>query len=375
MVTHPSPQITFGIDFTSAVWAPVRGTVAGFNPYRTGDAGYLDATGQAVSASLHAPSLLLTASPLATLDAHAAAVVWAAATAAMLWAAAWILMRPNDIRSATATVTLGLALTLAGPGDYLLRLGQVTGLVILGFAMLVRWPRSWAGAVGVALMLVSPQIGVPMSILAMGAHQSRTVWRGWALTAVLSLPVMITATVAAGGLGQFLESVVANLAKAADDENARNRIDAAGVWGGGVGMDAALLLLVVAVAVWWRRSRRPVDEVAVLGAAALTLLAAFSMPYSLGVVLAAAWPVLWARHRWGAVEWCAVVLVVVCAAQSLPLLVAVNAVTGWSVLGVWRLLALLEHLVLVALLVSVTWRLTRNPVRDAEGRVAARAES
>jgi hypothetical protein len=283
-------------------------------------------------------------------------------------------MRPVDARSSAATITLGLVLMVAGPGDYLLRLGQVTGLVILGFAMLARWPRSWAGGVGVALMLVSPQIGVPMSILSVGAGLGRTVARGWVITALLSAPVLIAATMAAGGIGGFGRSIAANLAEAAGDVNARNRVDVAGVWGGGVWMNAALLLLLGDCSAWWWRSQRRVDDVAVLGAAALTLLVAFSMPYSLGVALAAAWPVLWARRGWGGVEWSAVALVVVCAAQSLLLLEMLDSLVGWQVAGVWRLLALLEHLVLMVVLAAVAVRLTRTSTSVGADRVGVDAE-
>ena len=360
ITAHPSPQTTFGHDFASAVWGPIRGLAAGFNPYQPGDQGYLDATGQAVFGSLHAPSLLLAASPLAVLEQGTAAIAWAAASAVMMWAAAWILMRPVDARSATATITLGLVLTLAGPGDYLLRLGQVTAPVVLGLALLVRWPLRWAGAAGVALMLVSPQIGIPMSILTVAARCGRTVARGWVLTAALSLPVAIAAAVAAGGVGQFIRSIVDNLAWSSGDVNARNRIDVAGVWGGGAWIDAAMLVVVVLVAVWWWRSGRQVDEVAVLGAVTLTVLAAFAMPYSLVIVVAAAWPVLWAGRRWAGVEWATAGLVAVCATQSLLLLEGLDPLVGWSVAGVWRLLALLEHLTLLVLLVAVVVRLTRT---------------
>lgn len=353
----PSPQISQGHDFGSAVWGPVRGLLAGFNPYQPGDAGYLEATGQAVFGSLHAPSLLLAGSPFALLEEGTAAVVWAAASAVMMWAAAWILMRPVDARSATATITLGLVLTLSGPGDFMLRLGQVTGPVVLGLALLVRWPHRWAGAVGVALTLVSPQVGIPLSILAVGARQGRAVARGWLLTLALSVPVIVAAAAAAGGVGGFVESIRANLAWTAGDVNATNRIDVAGVWGGGLVVTLVALGVVAGVAVWWRAQDRRVDEVAVLGAAALTVLAAFSMPYSLVLVLAAAWPVLWARRRWGAVEWVAAAMVVVCVGQSLVVLEVVDDLVGLPVVSMWRLLAFVEHLLLVVLVLVALVRL------------------
>ena len=356
----PNHQVSQGYDFGSAIWGPIRGLAAGFNPYQPGDLGYLDATGQVIFGSLHAPSLLVVAGPLSLWDQRTASLIWVAISAVLLWAAAWILMRPVDARSSAATITLGLLLTLAGPGDYLLRLGQVTGVVVLGFSLLVRWPDRWAGAAGIALMLVSPQIGVPMSVLALGDHRVRTVARGWALTAALSLPPILAAAIAARGLGSLVGSIKDNLAWTAGEVNAANRIDVVGVWGGGPWATLLLLGLVVGVALWWSRSGRKADPTAVLGAATLTLLSTFAMPYSLCLVLIAGWPLVWDRRRWGVVERVFAVLVVVAVAQTLVLIELLAGVTGVSVVGLWRLLGLAEHVLLLVLLVVVLLRLGRS---------------
>lgn len=334
-----------GADFRSAVWGPVRALAAGWNPYDPSATGWWADSGVHVAASLHAPVMLLPASPLAALPFTVALAIWTATTVALLWIAAWLLMRPVDPRGVARTAVLGLALTFTGAGESLLHLGQVTALSVLGLALLVRHPRSWAGAAGVALIVTTPQFAVPLSILAVGVGWWTPVWRGWALAAAGSLPIVVVAVVNGDGVAPFLESVRKNLAWAASEGNGVNRADLVGSLQLGVVGTLAGLLAVAVVAVWLRSV--DVDEVAVLGMVALSLALSYSMVYSLTLLLAAAGPVV-LRGPLRAVHATTGAVVVVTVLLATMILVPLAHGLGTGPGNLWRLATLMLGPLLLA---------------------------
>lgn len=362
--TGPDEQIDAGLDFLSVVWGPLRGVRLGLDPYDPASAEYLQATGVHLFGSVHAPSLLTVLWPLGGLDASTAFLVWSALSGAMMWAAAWLLVRPDGPRPATWTIGLGLLLTVVGAGEYAARLGQVTSFAVLGLALAVRFRGRWPAAVGVACMLVSPQIGVPMSILALADRRTPDVVRGWLLTLVLSLPVLWVVVPAAGGVPAFAAGVARNISWLSGEVNAANRVDLPGVLGLGAAWTFAALAVVVAAAVAWHRSGLAADEVAVLAAASLSVAAVYAMPYSLTLVLAAAAPVLVVARRWGLVERLAAGLAVLTALQTIAVLGVVAPAIGANVPGLFRLIAGVEGLLLVAIVIAAVVRLRSRAIAE-----------
>lgn len=359
--TGPDEQIDPGLDFLSVVWGPLQGVRLGLDPYDPASAEYLQATGVHLFGSVHAPSLLTVLWPLGALDAPAAFLVWSVLSAAMVWTAAWLLVRPVGPRSTAWTIALGLLLTVVGAGEYAARLGQVTSFAVLGLALAVRFRGRWPAAVGFACMLVSPQIGVPMSVLAIADRRTRDVVRGWLLTLALSVPVLAVVVPAAGGAVPFLQGVARNIGWLSGDVNAANRVDLPGVLGLGVAWTVLALAAVVVAAVAWRRSGLVADEVAVLAAASLSVAAVYAMPYSLTLVLAAAGPVLLLRP-WGLLERLAAGLVALTALQTIAVLAVVAPAIGANVPGLFRLIAAVEGLLLVGIVAAAVLRLRAGAV-------------
>jgi hypothetical protein len=213
-------------------------------------------------------------------------------------------------------------------------------------------------------MLVSPQIGVPLSILALADRRTPDVVRGWLLTLVLSLPVLWVVVPAAGGVPAFAVGVARNISWLSGEVNAANRVDLPGVLGLGAAWTFAALGVVVAAALAWRRSGLAADEVAVLAAASLSVAAVYAMPYSLTLVLAAAAPVLVVARRWGLVERLAAGLAVLTALQTIAVLGVVAPAIGANVPGLFRLIAGVEGLLLVAIVIAAVVRLRSGAVAE-----------
>ena len=368
VIVRVDPAHTFlmpAIDLHSAVWGPVRGLLAGWNPYDAAS-GYQAAVGVGAAASLHGPWVLVAVGPLALLPIGSAHVVWTAVGLVATWTAAAVVMPPRDGRSSAAACTLGLTLTFAGTADEAFRLGQLTPLVVLGLALLLRWPHRWAGVLGVALMTVTPQFALPFSILAAGLGWGRTALRGWVVAVAASLPVLAWAAWNEGDLGRFVSTVLDNLRWASGSVNSLNRIDLIGLAGLGLGAQAVGLACVVLLAVVVRRRRLPASPPVIAGGVAAVLMLTYAMPYMLPLALLAVWPLLWERDR-GPGWWPAAALVLLALTQSVTVLRWLADSTGLSAVDLFSLWGLAESAVLVWLAIACAVQSrARIPVAEPE---------
>ncbi|MEI6623500.1 MAG: glycosyltransferase family 87 protein, partial [Actinomycetes bacterium] len=278
-LSRPAAMFGSALDYRISVWGPLRGLAAGLNPYDPGNVAYHDSISD-TAAALHLPAVLVLSAPTAVFELNTGYLIFAVASCLMMWLAAIILFAPQDRRSVWAAIVGGVLLTVSGPGEEVLRLGQLTAFVVLGLALVIRYPRSWVGAVGFALVLICPQFAIVLAIFLVGLRRWTEVWRGSLVAVVVSLPVVVVAMVEAGSPNDFINGVLRNLQLAGGVGNATNRMDLPGRYSQGSVLWSVVAIVVVCGLSWASYSRRitPNPELW-LGVVAVGLIAAFSMPY------------------------------------------------------------------------------------------------
>ena len=219
------------IDLRDTIWTPGRFLLDGGNPYDPET--YLVANPWALPFSLYTPAWLLLAGVLALLPYLVSVAVFQVLSLGVAVVMLRVICRWGLPAYADVAVPAGLLwmnIWYPGRGALSVQLGSL--LAVLGVALVLRSltrpdvpssgsadadpprPRTAidrACAVGVALGLVKAQFGAIVLVgLAGGRH--REVWRGIAGLALVSMPVSIACSVAAGGPIEFVRSVLRDLA-------------------------------------------------------------------------------------------------------------------------------------------------------------------
>src|SRR3954452_16973655 len=119
------------LDFNWVVWAPVRGVLRGYNVYDD-HSGYVRAFHVGGAATAHTPSSLTVLSPLAAPPLPSAWLLFLIATSACIWASLWLLAAPASKRDYLMLGLFGTLLTAGGFGEFLMELGDPTGIALLG---------------------------------------------------------------------------------------------------------------------------------------------------------------------------------------------------------------------------------------------------
>jgi hypothetical protein len=349
-LTASDPIVTPGLDFHTLIWAPARGLVAGFNPYETpANPRYVELFGPALPSSPRPPFLLLLEGPLAippTLTGYQGSVIL---NCLVLWAGMLFLAHPSTSREMLSLAGIGSAVVLSGPADMLLGLGQVTPWAVLGLGLVARRPRSWLGAVGIALLLIVPQVGVGIALLLLVLGRWRLVLAGWVTALALSLPALVPAVIAAGGLTPFTHGLAANIALQSGTANSVNRVDMGGLVAG-TGLVALLPAVVIlgVVAIVLHGTRPPLDLTLLLSLVATVTVALYHMPYHLPLLLAVTAAVLVRNDAGTAVKALGWILIGVGVLTSFALVPLWAASTGFAAV-VWTLLLICLTVVPAAL--------------------------
>jgi hypothetical protein len=283
-------------DFRDTIWAPGHWLLAGGNPYDP--APYLAANPGSQEFDPYAPAWLLLSAALAPLPFTAAAAAYLVLGAVLAVVLIRLLLRWADPRLLALGTPIGLIwLELWSPGRYSLQNGG-TLLIFIGWVLvmraLVRRQASW-GALGLALVLLKPQFGLPLIVVLLAAGRWRTAVNGLLLLAAASVPALTICVIAAGGPVGFLESIGRLLSYATSADAAtgllspfNDRIDLLGLFGRfGVAAPgwAQLLvgLLATAAACLFARRGTPVTMTA--GIAAVVLLGLVHQPYDAVIML------------------------------------------------------------------------------------------
>lgn len=364
-----STYITTAHDYLNVLWAPTRGLLHGLNPYDPQSSEYLTLVGvKTGSAALHTPSILIAALPSTLLPERAGYLLFVAACCLMLWAALAIVVLPHPMartkRGVWITVLIGVVLTMGGPAEELLQLGQVSSFVVLGFALVVRYPSAWPGVVGVLLVSTTPQFAIPFTILLFALGCRRVVVLGWVASLLLSIPAVAIAMSAAGGIAPFAQGLILSLEGVNSPGNASNRVDIPGRYGeGSLVLTLIALALTLSLAWWLARNRSSlslidlkISNVIYLGMVTFCLIGFYSMSYNLTVAIVAGAPLLVANRNWRPLEWLVVAVVAGSIPIALPILLPAADLLGTSAGNIWQGLLALEGCLLFAIFLVVARR-------------------
>lgn len=281
-----------GMDFRLMIWAPMRGLLSGYDVYNPGAVDYLLRYGVKRAETPHSPSLLVIFGWTAAFSEQVGWLVMVGLSG-MALALCVLLLLPS---ASGRWVGLGVLLVvvsvvLSWPARTAYYLGQLTPITALGAVVAVRWRGPLAGAVAVLLMALSPQTAVPMTLLLFAAGRRRGLIVGWVVTLLLSLPVLLVASVNAGGGYALLRGA----SRAFRDLVNQNRIDLPFLFGlrGASAVLAGFLFLVVLAGLlhrfggtrslsWQRRS-----FLVFSAATPATVLSIYHQPYDIALIVLA----------------------------------------------------------------------------------------
>lgn len=218
------------LDFRDTIWTPGRFMLGGGNPYDP--EAYLAANPWALPFSLYTPAWLLLAVVLAPLPFLVSVLVFQAISVGIAYVMLRVICRwalPGLSDLAIPAGLLWMNIWYPGRGAISVQLG--TMLAVLGIALVLRSltreklgsgaaaagpgrPRTVvdrAAALGMAIALIKVQFMAIVFVgLARGRH--REAWWGVGGLALLSMPVVIACSVAAGGPVEFVRSVLRDIA-------------------------------------------------------------------------------------------------------------------------------------------------------------------
>lgn len=286
-----------GTDYSIIIWGPIRGLLSGFNVYDPSATEYLARFDILRPATVHSPSLLLMFGWTGLLPERIGFTIFTGISALALGTAVaaathpWVAARPGGKWMTAGLVVLMVGST--GPVRLGFYLGQVTTLVALGVVLAFTGRNAKTVATGVALMAISPQTAITMTLLLLAARGRRQgLLLGWMVTFAASMPALVLASANAGGVSELVSSAF----RGSSELVGTNRIDIPHLFIGSNAVDLAIgVLALVAVGLFLHRYRihlaeRREDLAPLLGfvMVSTTVLAVYHQPYDLILVLLAA---------------------------------------------------------------------------------------
>jgi hypothetical protein len=249
ITTFGRPEdIQTGLDFANNTWRAVRALLSGADIYGPAHA-VIAGIGPARPASQHVPGSLLWQAPFAALPLPAALFTYTSVSILAIWAGVFILTWPKDPSAVFLSACCGGFAICLGGGPMTLLLGQPTGFMLLGLAVLVRARQPWLGGLGFMLAASTIQTGLPLALALLPLGGWRVVWRGAVLAFGCSLPV-VGLEIANAGFSTFVNSFVVGGSVYLVRVN--NRIDLGGLLhragGAGMGVQVAIGLVLASVA-------------------------------------------------------------------------------------------------------------------------------
>ena len=289
--------IETGLDFANNTWRAVRGLLSGVNIYGPTHA-VIPGIGPAWPVSQHVPGSLLWQAPFTALPLPAALFTYTFASIVAIWAGVFVLTQPKDPSAVFLSACCGAFAICIGGGPMTLLLGQPTGFILLGLALVVRARQPWLAGLGFMLAASTIQTALPLALALLALRGWRVVWRGAVLVLGCSLPVM-GLEIANAGLPTFVSSFVTGTG--AHLLRLNNRIDLGGLLyrlgGTSAGVQLGIGLVLAPVAFIFlarlpphlrRISHPPVLSFVV----AFVLVAAYHQSYDLLLVGAAVVPAI-----------------------------------------------------------------------------------
>jgi len=293
---HPT-VILAGQDFWNNTWLALRELLSGANIYAPTHA-IVPGIEPAWPASPHVPASLLWQAPFSAMPIPIALFAFTLASILAIWAGIFVLTRPAAPWAVVGTAACGAFAIGIGGGPETLLLGQPTGFMLLGLAILVRARRAWLAGLGFMLAATTLQTGLPLALALLVLNGWPVLWRGMSLILGCSaLPVGLE--VANSGLSHLVTSFTASAAVHLGRQS--NRIDlgvllrALGVSAVDLQVAAGIALLCGCLAYLARlpREARRMDNPAVLClVVSVTLLCTYHQYYDMLLVGAGLAPVV-----------------------------------------------------------------------------------
>lgn len=205
------PLLSAAGDFRDATYFAVRAFVEGVNPYDPDV--YLSSYDAVQIFPTYAPQHLWLHAPLAAFSFRAATLVYFFVSAATLVVAVWLADRricPGSPR--WFVPAMSTAVFLSAPGQTNAFGGQTTWELIIGAILFLDGEAPWwQRVIGLVLLAQKPHFAVAAVLYVVVASRRLRVWKvvvpAMAITAVLAAPSIV----AAGGVGDFVDSIEANL--------------------------------------------------------------------------------------------------------------------------------------------------------------------
>ena len=298
ITTFGRPEdIQTGLDFANNTWRAVRALFSGADIYGPTHA-VIPGIGPAWPVSQHVPGSLLWQAQFAALPLPAALFTYTAVSILAIWAGVFILTWPKNPSAVFLSACCGGFAICIGGGPMALLLGQPTGFMLLGLAVLVRARQPWLAGLGFMLAASTIQMGLPLGLALLALGGWRVLWRGAVLAFGCSLPIA-GLEIANAGFPTFVHSFVVGGSVYLVRVN--DRIDLGGllyrVGGAGKGVQVAISLVLASVALIFLARLPPhlrrIGHPPVLAfVVAFTLVSAYHESYDLLLVGAAVVPAI-----------------------------------------------------------------------------------
>ena len=292
---HPG-AILAGQDFWNNTWWAVRSLVSGANIYGPTHA-VIPGIEPAWPAGPHVPASLVWEAPFAALPIPFALFAFTFVSILAIWAATFIFIRPVEPWEVLGWSACGAFAILIGGGPETLLLGQPTGFILLGLAIVVRARRPWLAGVGFLFAATTLQTGLPLALALLVLGARPVLWRGMTLVLACSAaPVGLG--IASSGLGfitSFLSGAAVHLGKQSNRIDLGALLHALGVTSVGLRVAAGLAvaaLCLVYVATLPRYARRLDDPAVLCIVVCLVLLCTYHQYYDVLLVGAGVVPVI-----------------------------------------------------------------------------------
>jgi len=293
---HPT-VILAGQDFWNNTWLALRELLSHVNIYAPTHA-VIPGIEPAWPASPHVPASLLWQAPFAAMPIPFALFAFTLASILAIWAGIFVLTRPAAPWAVLGTAACGAFAIGIGGGPETLLLGQPTGFMLLGLAILVRARRPWLAGLGFMLTAATLQTGLPLAFALLVLNGWPVLWRG--ITLILGCSeLQVGMEVAHSGLSGLVTSFISSAAVHLGRQS--NRIDfgvllrALGVSAVGLQVAAGIAVLGVCLAflATLPREARRIDNPPVLClVVSVTLLCTYHQYYDMLLVGAGVAPLI-----------------------------------------------------------------------------------
>jgi hypothetical protein len=292
---HPV-AILAGQDFWNNTWWAVRALLSGANIYGPTHA-IIPGIEPAWPVAPHVPASLLWQAPFAALPIPLALFAFTFVSILAIWAGIFVLARPTEPRAVLGSAACGAFAVLIGGGPETLLLGQPTGFILLGLAIVVRARRPWLAGLGFLFAATTLQTGVPLALALLVLNGWPVLWRGITLILACSAPVVGVGIVGSGPgfITSFLSGAAVHLGRQSNRIDLGALLHALGVTSVGLRVAAGLAVAAVCLAYLARlpRHARRIDNPPVLCVViCLVLLCTYHQFYDMLLVGAGVVPVI-----------------------------------------------------------------------------------